>query len=28
VLDVISSEFNFNSHADKALATLRGREQT
>ena len=28
VLDVISSEFNFNSHAEKALATLRGREQT
>jgi peroxiredoxin Q/BCP len=28
VLDVISSEFNFNSHADKALQTLRGREQT
>jgi peroxiredoxin Q/BCP len=25
VLDVISSEFNFNSHADKALQTLRGR---
>jgi thioredoxin-dependent peroxiredoxin len=25
VLDVIGSEFNFNSHADKALATLRGR---
>lgn len=25
VLDVIGSEFNFNSHADKALATLRAR---
>ncbi len=25
VLDVISSEFNFNSHADKALQTLRAR---
>lgn len=25
VLDVISSELNFNSHADKALATLRAR---
>lgn len=25
VLDVISSEFNFNSHADKALRTLRER---
>lgn len=25
VLDVIGSEFNFNSHADKALATLRSR---
>lgn len=25
VLDVIGSEFNFNSHADKALATLQAR---
>ncbi|BCQ09257.1 putative peroxiredoxin [Mycobacterium heckeshornense] len=25
VLDVIGSEFNFSSHADKALATLRAR---
>ncbi len=25
VLDVIGSEFNFNSHADKALTTLRAR---
>lgn len=25
VLDVIGSEFNFNSHADKALQTLRAR---
>jgi peroxiredoxin Q/BCP len=25
VLDVIGSEFNFNSHADKALETLRAR---
>lgn len=28
VLDVIGSEFNFNSHADKALETLRARQST
>ncbi|MCV7260301.1 peroxiredoxin [Mycobacterium shimoidei] len=28
VLEVIGSEFNFNSHADKALAALRARSST